>query len=92
MSLDTSSFDEQVVGESVTMVIDNSHPLIKLAQRLPWQEILKIVLPDIKKTEKLKWWRGRPLRLRIHLGVYLLQQIFDLKDRQAERLVRGVVF
>jgi len=41
-------------------------------------------LPDLQRTEKLRWWVGRPLRVRIHLGIYLLQQLFDLTDRQAE--------
>jgi IS5 family transposase len=31
---------------------------------------------------------GRPLRVRIHLGAYILQQMFDLTDRTAEQQVR----
>jgi transposase, IS5 family len=34
---------------------------------------------------------GRPLRIRIHLGVYVLQQMFNLIDRFAEQQVRDNV-
>ena len=83
MSLDTSSFDKPINGCEIEMVVTDKHPLIKLGQQLPWDEILSIVLPDLKNTEKKLWWRGRPLQVRMHLSLYLLQQIFDLRDRQA---------
>ena len=83
MSLDTSSFDKPINGCEIEMVVTDKHPLIKLGRQLPWDEILSIVLPDLKNTEKKLWWRGRPLQVRMHLSLYLLQQIFDLRDRQA---------
>lgn len=30
------------------------------------------------------WWRGHPLKIRIHLGIYLLQKMLNLTDRQAK--------
>jgi len=48
------------------------------------EAMLDMVLPDLKRTEKQLWWRGRPLRISVHLGIYLLQKMFDLTDRQAE--------
>lgn len=50
--------------------------------------MLETLLPDLQRTEKNHWWMGRPLRVRIHLGVYILQQMFNLTDRAAEQHVR----
>lgn len=88
MGFDCSGFDKDIAGTSVSVVIDDSHPLVKLANKLPWEDILAVVTPDLQQTEKLKWWVGRPLRVRIHLGVYLLQQMYNLTDRQAEYAVK----
>ena len=42
-------------------------------------------MDDLKATTKKgQWWRGRPIYVRIHLAVYLLQKLYDLTDRQAE--------
>jgi len=84
MSLNTKGFEQITQANEVTIKIDLRHSLIKLAKSLPWDEILQIVLPDLKRTERLAWWVGRPLRIRIHLGIYLLQQMFNLTDRQVE--------
>ncbi|WP_412755001.1 transposase, partial [Legionella jordanis] len=88
MSLDVDGFDEPVAGDSVTIAISNDHRLMKLAQKLPWEEMLKLVLPDLQRTDRKHWWMGRPLRIRIHLGVYILQQMFNLTDRATEQQVR----
>lgn len=88
MALDVEGFDQKVTGGVVSLAVNETHPLIKLCNVLPWQQLLEIILPDLKKTNKLLWWIGRPLRLRIHLGIYLLQKIYDLKDREAEAYLR----
>ncbi|HCD9575758.1 TPA: transposase [Legionella pneumophila] len=88
MSLDVDGFDEQVIGGIVTMTVGNNHRLIKLAQKFPWDEMLKLVLPDLQRTDKKHWWMGRLLRIRIHLGAYILQQMFDLTDRKVEQALR----
>jgi hypothetical protein len=56
-------------------VVSHEHRLVKLAQKLPWEELLALVLPDLQCTEKKRWWVGRPLRVRIHLGVYIPNQL-----------------
>lgn len=68
--------------------VSNAHPLIQLALALPWQELAALIMPDLKKTAAGKWWMGRKLKIRIHLGVYLLQQLFNKTDRQIEYDVR----
>ncbi len=88
MSLDVNGFDEPVTGGVVTITISKDHRLIKLAKKLPWDEMLQLVLPDLQRTDRKHWWMGRPLRVRIHLGAYILQQMFNLTDRVTEQQVR----
>lgn len=89
MSIDDSGLDDKVAGQSVSIAVSDSHPLIKLSNALKWAEIAEIVLPDLKSsTKKQKWWMGRPLRLRVHLAVYLLQQLLNQTDRQIEYAVK----
>ncbi len=88
MSLDVEGFSELVEGGVVTIMVNHENRLLKLARSLPWEEMLESILPDLKRTEKKCWWVGRPMRVRIHLGVYILQQMFDLTDRIAEQQVR----
>jgi transposase, IS5 family len=57
---------------------------VQLAQTIQWQELANLVIADLQKTPEGKWWLGRKLKLRIHLGVYLLQQLFNKTDRQIE--------
>jgi len=82
--LDTQGFNKEITAKELRITISNNHPLIKLANKLPWQKMLDIILPDLQKTEQGKFWVGRPLKIRAHLGIYLLQQMYNLTDRQAE--------
>jgi hypothetical protein len=62
-----------------------NHPLIQLPLIIPWHALAEMVLPDLKgTTSKGKWWLGRQLKLRIHLGALLLQWLYDLTDRQVD--------
>jgi hypothetical protein len=71
--------------QPVTIEVASNHPLIQLALVIPWQALAEMVLPDLKRTTaKGKWWLGRKLKLRIHLGALLLQWLYDLSDRQVE--------
>ena len=89
MSIDQIGINDTVEKDIVSISISENHPLIKLANSINWNEVEEAVLPDLQSsTEKSQWWRGRPLRLRIHLGAYFLQQLFDLTDRQTEYGIR----
>lgn len=86
MSLNVDGFDKIVQSGNVTITITNQHPLIKLAQSLVWDDLLAFILHDLQQsTVKKLWWRGRPLYLRTHLGIYLLQKIYNRSDREMER-------
>ncbi|MBY0545586.1 MAG: transposase [Gammaproteobacteria bacterium] len=86
MSLDVSGF-VGVRGGQILLEIKSDHPLLKLSEKLPWEEMLMLALPDLERTEKKQFWRGRRLQVRVHLGAYILQQMYDLSDRQTERLI-----
>lgn len=74
---------------TIPIKVTTKHPLIKLANSLDWEALAKLVLPDLKNsTSKLQWWMGRKLKLRTHLGVYLLQQLLNEKDRGMEKAVK----
>ena len=89
MSLDLSGADEVVAAGTVSIEVGSGHPLIKLAQALPWMTLMTLVLPDLKRTTvRGFWWTGRKLRVRVHLAAYILQKLYDLTDRQVEYGIR----
>jgi IS5 family transposase len=85
MSLCFSGLNASCHGQPVTIDVAATHPLIQLAQGIPWSALAALVLPDLKQsTAQGKWWLGRKLILRIHLGAFLLQWLYNLTDRQVE--------
>lgn len=84
MSICQSGMGCKVQAGKVQVFVTEQHPLIRLSQSLPWQILVDTILPDLKKTKKGYWWLGRKLNVRTHLGVYLLQQLFNKTDRQIE--------
>ena len=85
MSICSSGLDASCRGQPVTIDVLPTHPLIQLAQVIPWPALAELVLPDLKQTTAQgKWWLGRKLKLRIHLGAFLLQWLYNLTDRQVE--------
>lgn len=85
MSINHSGMNSKVLGRDVMLTVSEDHPLLKLANTLSWEEMEALILPDLKATTaKKKWWIGRPLMLRVHLGIYTLQQLFNKTDRQLE--------
>ena len=74
MSINQSGLKDKAKCGFVNIYVDESHPLIKLSNALPWNELFEIVFTDLKSsTLKGRWWCGRGLRVRVHLGVYILQ-------------------
>ena len=90
MSIDFSGTDCKLESTTVEIYVSQDHPLIKLANTLDWQKIAELVIDDLKKTTaKLRWWLGRKLKLRIHLGVFLLQSFSKMVDRGTEEAIKG---
>lgn len=89
MSIGFSGLDTPCCVQPVTIDVPPTHPLIQLAQVIPWQALADMVLPDLKcTTAKGKWWLGRQLTLRIHLGAFLLQWLYNLTDRQVDWAIK----
>lgn len=88
MSINDSGINDKLKSAAIEIIVDEKQQLIKLGNALKWGKLSKIVLPDLKKTKKLKWWCGRSLQLRTHLGVYLLQQLLNETDRGMEQQIR----
>jgi len=65
MSLNVDGFTNEIEGSEVIIKVDSNHKLLQLARNLPWESMLAIILPDLKRTERKCWWMGRPLRVRI---------------------------
>ncbi len=85
MSIHEDGLKFKIKGKVVAIKIDDNHPLITLGNSLPWHQLYEIILPELQNTTaKGKWWCGRALKVRVHLGVYMLQQLFNKKDRQIE--------
>jgi hypothetical protein len=63
MSLCFSGLQTPCRAYPVTVDISSTHPLMKLAQVIPWPALAELVLPDLKRTTaKGQWWRGRKLK------------------------------
>ena len=89
MSICFSGLDTPCWVQPVTIDVSSAHPLIQLAQVIPWQALANMVLPDLQRTTaKGQWWLGRKLKLRIHLGAFLLQWLDHLTDRQVEWAIK----
>ena len=81
MSICQSGVNSNIQAAKILINVTEQHPLIQLGQALPWPELFDLILSDLKKTPSGKWWLGRKLKVRTHLGVYLLQQLLIKKTR-----------
>ena len=90
MSICYSGIKSKTLSGVFSIKIEETHPLIELANALPWEALADTIVPDIKRTGG-QWWLGRKLKLKTHLSVYLLQQLFNKTDRQIEYDVRDNV-
>ena len=89
MSICFSGLDTPCCVQPVTIDVSPTHPLLQLARVVPWQALMDMVLPDLQRTTAQgKWWLGRKLRLRIHLGTFLLQWLYNLTDRQVDWAIK----
>lgn len=89
MSINEKGLGSKIKGSSVEVEVKDNHPLLILGNSLPWYELFGIIVADLKSsTAKGKWWYGRGLKVRIHLGVYILQQLFNKKDREIENDIK----
>lgn len=84
MSLCCDGLDSKTKGGKITLVVEESDSLIRLANLINWEYLAELAIPDLKKTRKGFWWLGRKLKLRIHLAAMILQILFKWTDRGTE--------
>jgi len=71
----------------ISISVSEDHPLVLLSGSLDWVSMSKLVEADIVKTSRF-WMKGRAIQIRTHLGVYLLQKLYDYTDRKTEYQVK----
>lgn len=85
MSICESGMRSKVKTGKILVEVTEKHPLIMLAATLPWFDLYQIIRPDLEKsTNKGFWWLGRKIKVRIHLAAFILQQLYNLTDRETE--------
>ena len=69
-----------------TIVIEENHRLVVLAEEIDWTEFLMFV--EMIRLSKVKNGAGRPPRLRALVGALLLKATRKATYREAEDLIR----
>lgn len=88
MSLSREGLSTRLYSATILTRVLSSHPLITLANALPWADLVSLIEDDLRKTTaKGFWWKGRRLILRVHLAVYIIQSHFNLTDRETEEQI-----
>jgi IS5 family transposase len=83
MTISVSGCDQTVQARTLSISIESSHPLIKLANVLSWKVLSEPVVKDLKSTTAKGFWNlGRTLLVRMHLAVFILQKIYNKTDRE----------
>lgn len=65
MSICDSGIGRKLFGQRIEITVTNTHPLIVLANQLPWEEMLYLVEHDLCQSTALKCLHyGRKLKVR----------------------------
>ena len=85
MTISLEGASAKVDARAVLVAIPDKHPLIELANAIPWKTLMGQCVHDLKcTTPNGCWWTGRKINVRIHLAAYLLQKLYNLTDRATE--------
>jgi hypothetical protein len=88
MGLRLDGLHTQLTSATIALQVNQTHAYIQLANALNWLAMYEIIAKDLKKSTRLmKWWVGRPLDVRTHLGVLILQTLTKMTDRQTEESI-----
>ena len=89
MAIDFTGINSLIKAGNIVIEVKKNHPLIVLANSLPWNILTDLVVADLKiTTSKGQWFTGRKIKVRIHLGAFLLQKIYNLTDRKTEYQIK----
>ena len=83
MTICNSGINAKSQSQDVTISVDEKNEYILLANFINWDEIKNCIIQDLKKTSKKGFLNcGRKLQIRKHLGIYILQSMLNITDRQ----------
>jgi len=83
MTICNSGINAKCESKEIKIFVSENHKFIKLSNYLNWAEMTKIILPDLQKTTKSGNLNcGPKLQLRKHLGIYILQSMLNITDRE----------
>lgn len=82
MSLAQDGINSKIKTHVATIKVNQTHPLILLANAMPWQALSSLTCSDLKATTTKGFWMvGRKLFVRTHLGILILQARTKKTDR-----------
>lgn len=85
MTISLEGASAKVDARTVLVAVPDQHPLIGLANALPWRMLVELCAEDLKRTTANGfWWTGRKILVRVHLAAYFLQKLYNLTDRATE--------
>jgi transposase, IS5 family len=88
MSLKMFGLESKPRTVTLSVTVSKTDPLIQLCSLIDWKKMADMVLADLQATTaKGKWYAGRGLNLRTHLGVLVLQTILKSTDRVIEQRI-----
>lgn len=89
MTISLEGASSRVDARTVLVPVSANHPLIGLANALPWKDLMDLCAEELKRTTaKGFWWTGRSIQVRTHLGAFLIQKLYNLTDRATEYGIR----
>jgi hypothetical protein len=75
VAIDLSGQGRSVKAGAVVIDIKENHPLIQLANVLPWRTLLDPVVEDLKSTTQKGFWHiGRKIKVRIHINMTMVKK------------------
>lgn len=82
MSLAQDGINSKIKTHVTTIRVGQEHPLILIANALPWDRLSELVCGDLRSTTARGFWMvGRKLFVRSHLGILVLQARTKKTDR-----------
>ena len=82
MSLAQDGIKSKIKMHTAIIKVGENHPLVLLANALPWEGLSELVCADLRKTTTKGFWMvGRKLYVRVHLAILILQALKKKTDR-----------
>jgi IS5 family transposase len=81
----------QRCDRQTVITLPQGHRLLVLLEAIPWHDLMEKAKPILYDEQGISPNIGRGLKLRAHLGAYLLQTVHGWTDRWTEEMIRYYV-